>query len=243
MVRGVIGQWFSSGKSIFIYAPIAAIVVLGLWRSVKKLPLEMCLLGAIVVANTLFFARYQFWSGDWAWGPRYLQIVLPCLAAMAAPLMDSRFWTRALVGASILGFLFAALPAVATRFTVEFYRAYQAMPPPTIKGPPDWDHSYYALIWHTWHWQPILYHLRSLPGAISHTFDHVTNRFGPTPVTDFAVKPRFEFWWLRRRDLGSWAVVGFALLPLTSGAAGLRLLNRHLSSRRKPPAPRVVPGL
>ena len=90
IVRGVANQWFSSGKSIFLYAPIAIIVVCGLVRSVRKLPMEMLLLGALVVVNTLFFARVQFWSGDWAWGPRYLQIVVPCLAAMAAPLMDSR---------------------------------------------------------------------------------------------------------------------------------------------------------
>jgi hypothetical protein len=243
IMRGVIGQWFSSGKSIFLYAPIAVIVVLGLRRSLKKLPLEMSLLGAIVVANTLFFARFQFWSGDWAWGPRYLQIVLPCLAAMAAPLMDSRSWTRALVVASILGFLFSALPAVATRFTIEFYQAYKAMPPPTIKGPPDWDHSYYALAWHTLHWQPILYQLRSLPNAFSNTIDHVTNRLGPRPVTTFLGKPRFEFWWLRRRDLGGWAVTFFALLPVATAAAGLRLLNRHLGPRRKPRAKRVVSGV
>jgi hypothetical protein len=210
---------------------------------VKKLPLEMSLLGAIVVANTLFFARFQFWSGDWAWGPRYLQIVLPCLAAMAAPLMDSRFFTRALVVASVLGLLFSALPAVATRFTVEFYAAYKAMPPPTSKGPPDWDHSYYALVWHTLHWQPILYHLRSLPDAFSNTIDHVTSRFGPRPVTTFLGKPRFEFWWLRQRDLGGWAVAVFAFLPIATAAAGLRLLKRHLGSRRKPPAKRVAPGV
>jgi hypothetical protein len=243
IIRGVIGQWFSSGKSIFLYAPIAVIVVLGLRRSVKKLPLEMSLLGAIVVANTLFFARFQFWSGDWAWGPRYFQIVLPCLAAMAAPLMDSRFFTRALVIASILGFLFSALPAVATRFTIEFYEAYRAMPPPTVKGPPNWDHSYYALIWHTLHWQPILYNLRSLPDALSHTLNHVTNRSGPIPVTAVPGDPRFEFWWLRQRDIGGWAVAVFALLPIASAAAGVRLLNRHLGSRRKPPATGVAPAV
>ena len=230
IVRGVIGQWFSSGKSLFLYAPIAVVAVLGLWRSVRKLPLEMCLLGAIVVANTLFFARVQFWSGDWAWGPRYLQIVLPCIAAMAAPLMDARFWKRALVVLSVFGFLFAALPAVATRFTVEFYAAYAAMPPPTIQGPPNWDHSYYALIWHTWHWQPILYHLRHLPDAFSNTADHVTNALGPTPVSKAPGLPRLEFWWLRLRDLGWSALVFFALLAAATASAGVRLLNRYLGA-------------
>ena len=78
ITRGVVNQWFSLGKSVFFYAPVAIIVVLGLGRSCKRMPMEMILLGSIVVVNTLFFARVQFWSGDWAWGPRYMQIVLPC---------------------------------------------------------------------------------------------------------------------------------------------------------------------
>ena len=75
-MRGVVGQWFSSGKSLFLYAPIAIIVVL------RPVPLvqaradgDAACSARIVVVNTLFFARVQFWSGDWAWGPRYLQIV------------------------------------------------------------------------------------------------------------------------------------------------------------------------
>ena len=64
---------------------------------------------------------------------------------------------------SVLGLVFAALPAVLVRFTIIFYAAYASMPPPTVLGPPVWDHSYYALIWHTWHWQPIVYQLRLVP--------------------------------------------------------------------------------
>ena len=229
ILRGVVNQWFSSGKSVFLYAPVAIVVVCGLVRSVKRMPMEMALLGSIVVVNTLFFARVQFWSGDWAWGPRYLQIVIPCLAAMAAPLMDSPAWRRALIVAAGLGLLFAALPAVLVRFTPLFYAAYAAMPPPTIQGPKVWDHSYYALVWHTWHWQPILYQLRSLPHALSNSFDHVTSPLGPNPLNAAGIPrspngPRVELWWLRARDLGWTAVFMFALLPLAAAVVGARLL-------------------
>ena len=244
IVRGVAGQWLSSGKSIFLYAPIALVVVAGLVRSFKKLPMEMSLLASIVVVNTLFFARVQFWSGDWAWGPRYLQIVVPCLAAMAAPLMDSRAWRRALIGVSVLGLLFAALPAVLVRFTLVFWAAQQAMPPKSaILGPPVWDHSYYALVWHTLHWQQMLYQLRSLPHAIANSFDHVTNAHGPTPVNQlpscnhaipsscaFTKLPRFEFWWLRARDIGWTAVVLFTVFPAAAAAAGIAALRRYRRS-------------
>src|SRR5207249_9123608 len=163
ITRGVVNQWFSLGKSVFFYAPVAIVAVLGLVRSWKRMPMEIVLLGSIVAVNTVFFARVQFWSGDWAWGPRYMQIVLPCLAAMSAPLMVDRVWRRALAVLTALGFLFAAAPAVLVRYTIEFFAAQRAMPPPNvIQGPTDWDHSYYALIWHTVHWQPILYQLRHL---------------------------------------------------------------------------------
>jgi hypothetical protein len=238
IARGIAGQWFSSGKSIFFYAPIAIIVVCGLFRAFRRMPVEMALLGSLVIVNTLFFARVQFWSGDWAWGPRYLQIVLPCLAAMAAPLMDSRWWRYAVAGVGVVGFVVAALPAVLVRFTIIFYYAFAAKPPPSVQGPLDWDHSYYALIWHTLHWQPILYQLRALPHAFSNSLDHVTSRYGPPPVTRFPGKPRFELWWLRARDLGTTTVFLFALLPIGAAAAGVRLVRRA----PEPASPALAPA-
>jgi hypothetical protein len=231
IVRGVWNQWFSSGKSVFLFAPIAVIAVAGLVRSFRKLPMEMGLLAALVIVNTLFFARVQFWSGDWAWGPRYLQIVIPCIAAMAAPLMDSPQWRRALLGASVLGLLFAALPAVLVRFTIVWHAAYAAMPPASPAGPPVWDHSYYALVWHTAHWQQIGYQLRLLSDAWSNSLNHVTSPFGPTGVIKFP-EPRFEIWWLRVRDLGGTAVFVFAWAPVIVAGAGAQLLR---SARKTSP--------
>ena len=230
ILRGLAGQWISSGKSLFIFAPVAVVVVLGLGITLRKLPIEMCLLGALVLANTLFFARVQFWSGDWAWGPRYMQIVLPCLAAMAAPLMNRRVWRQALVCLSIFGLVFVALPAVLVRFRLIFAAAAHTMPPASISGPPNWDHSYYALIWHTLHWQQVLYQLRLLPHAVANSLNHVTNRFGPTPVTRPPGLPRIEFWWLRSRDIGWPAAIFFALWPVAAAVAGVRMLKGALSS-------------
>jgi hypothetical protein len=206
--------------------------------------MEMILLGSLVVVNTHFFARVQFWSGDWAWGPRYMQIVLPCLAAMAAPLMVDRAWRRALAALTVLGFFFAALPAVLVRYTIEFYAACSATRQCTVQGPTNWDHSYYALIWHTRHWQPILYQLRQLPDALTNSLSHVTSRLGPNPLNKFGIpaapgKPRFEMWWLRARDLSAGAVLLLALIPLGLIAAGVRALDRSLEtpedSRETPP--------
>jgi len=241
IVRGVVNQWFSLGKSVFFYAPVAIVAVVGLVRSWKRMPMEIILLGSIVVVNTLFFGRVQFWSGDWAWGPRYMQIVLPCIAAMAAPLMVDRVWRRALGTLTVLGFVFAALPAVLVRFTIEFYAALNAMPPPNrVLGPTNWDHSYYALIWHTRHWQPIGYQVRHLWDALINSLSHVTTPLGPNPVNRFGIpaapgKPRFEMWWLRARDLSAGAVLLLALIPLGLIGAGVRALDRSLETPSESP--------
>jgi hypothetical protein len=154
---------------------------------------------------------------------------------MAAPLMIDRGWRNALVVVSVLGFLFAALPAVLTRYTLEFYAAYRAMPPPSPQGPKIWDHSYYALIWHTEHWQPILYQVRHLWDAFTNSLSHVTSPLGPNPVNIHGIpaapdKPRFEMWWLRARDMGGAAVLLLALLPAAAVVAGIRALDRSLET-------------
>ena len=210
IVRGVVNQWFSSGKSLFLFAPIALVVVFGLVRAARKAPMEIALLGSLVVVNTLFFARVQFWSGDWAWGPRYLQIVVPCLAAMAAPLMDRRAWRRAFVVVSVLGFFFAALPAVLVRFTLVFYSADKA----DASGPR--SDRRFGITATTRSSGTRCTGSRSCIScacclhAFSNSLSHVTSPLGPAPVSTFLTTPRLEFWWLRARDLGTAAVLLFA---------------------------------
>ena len=159
----------------------------------------------------------------------YLQIVVPCIAAMAAPLMDRPAWRRVVVVVSVLGFFFAALPAVLVRFTLVFYSADKLMPSGPL-GPQVWDHSYYALVWHTLHWQQILYQLRLLPHTFSNSLSHVTSPLGPASVSTFLTTPRLEFWWLRACDLGTAAVLLFVIFPIAAAVAGVRMLNRYLDS-------------
>ena len=96
-----------------------------------------------------------------------------------------------------------------------------------------WDHSYYALVWHTLHFQPILYQLRHLPDAFSNSFDYVTTRVGPPGPTRFPGQPRLELWWLRVRDIGNAAALFFALLPATVAFVGVRMLRSYRRSQRE----------
>ncbi|MEO5766835.1 MAG: hypothetical protein ABIS92_00660 [Polyangia bacterium] len=84
---GLWGQLLSPGKSLFLYAPPLLLSVWAwprFWRQSRPAAAAMVLLIAPVV---LLYARYLFWSGDWAWGPRYLVFAMPVLVIPIAALL------------------------------------------------------------------------------------------------------------------------------------------------------------
>lgn len=46
----------------------------------------------LIVSCLFFFSKYEYWHGDWAWGPRYLLVITPFLIIPVAELFDSRAW-------------------------------------------------------------------------------------------------------------------------------------------------------
>jgi hypothetical protein len=83
IVVGVFGLWFSAGKGFLFYNPIVWLGLIGLlslWRRDRALA---ALIGLSVLIPTLFFARYDLWTGGWNWGPRYLLPLLPLLVLTA----------------------------------------------------------------------------------------------------------------------------------------------------------------
>jgi hypothetical protein len=83
------GFLFSPGKSVFLYTPPLVLALLGcvrFWRSQRWSALAMI---ATIVPVVLFYDRFPSWSGDWAWGPRYLVfavpvLLLPCISFLAS---------------------------------------------------------------------------------------------------------------------------------------------------------------
>jgi len=87
---GLWGQLFSPGKSVFLYTPwlIAALVGLCLeWRHNRGL---VSLVGFLWIAYLGFHASYQYWSGGWNWGPRFLLPVVPLATLGLARLWETR---------------------------------------------------------------------------------------------------------------------------------------------------------
>jgi hypothetical protein len=114
IIVGVFGLWLSAGKGLLLYNPIAWLGLIGLiplWRRDRALTV---LIGLLILIPTLFFARYDLWTGGWNWGPRYLLPLVPLLVLTAGVWVQvnpSRFRRAALLAACLLGFVLN-VPAV-----------------------------------------------------------------------------------------------------------------------------------
>jgi len=88
---GFLGPLFQPEKSIFLFDPLLvfAIVLLALlWR---RLTPEVRAYGAtallLLLAYISFYATYTVWSGDFAWGDRYVSTAVELVALIAVPLL------------------------------------------------------------------------------------------------------------------------------------------------------------
>ena len=79
--EGLFGLLLSPGRSLFLYAPVVAIGLVGLSRAPR---LAKILCAGTPLLHLLVVARWWSWEGSAAWGPRHLLTVLPLLVAPAA---------------------------------------------------------------------------------------------------------------------------------------------------------------
>jgi hypothetical protein len=86
---GFNGQIWSSGRGIIWYAPPLLLFPLGvvlLWR--RHWPTAaLCVLMFIV--HVLFYAKWWAWDGAGAWGPRFLNSILPFMVLPLAAFLDT----------------------------------------------------------------------------------------------------------------------------------------------------------
>ena len=112
-LAGLYGLLFSPGKSLFLYAPATLAASAGLpllWRRSRPLAALTALLS---VTYVLFHAPYNYWSGGWNWGPRFLLPAVPFLVLALAPLLEKGVnGGRVVVGALALTGLLVTLPAI-----------------------------------------------------------------------------------------------------------------------------------
>jgi hypothetical protein len=88
---GFFGALFAPEKSTFLFDPLLILMILVAavaWKrfspAVKAYVITACLL---LLAYISFYARYTVWSGDFAWGDRYVSTTAELVTLLAVPLL------------------------------------------------------------------------------------------------------------------------------------------------------------
>jgi hypothetical protein len=88
---GFFGALFAPEKSIFLFDPLLILTILLVavaWKRfspvVKAYEITGCML---LLAYISFYARFTVWSGDFAWGDRYVSTAVELVTLLAVPLL------------------------------------------------------------------------------------------------------------------------------------------------------------
>jgi hypothetical protein len=88
---GFFGALFTQEKSIFLFDPLLILAILVAilgWRRFKSdVRAYTIAAGLLLLAYICFYARYTVWSGDDAWGDRYVSTSVELAAILAVPLL------------------------------------------------------------------------------------------------------------------------------------------------------------
>jgi hypothetical protein len=88
---GFLGALFAPEKSIFLFDPLLVLAILLLFVHWKRLAPSVraysIATSIMLLAYICFYARYTVWSGDFAWGDRYVSTTVELIALIAVPLL------------------------------------------------------------------------------------------------------------------------------------------------------------
>ncbi|MGA8766256.1 MAG: hypothetical protein WB559_04500 [Candidatus Acidiferrales bacterium] len=88
---GFFGALFAPEKSIFLFDPLLVLVVIlsvVAWRHCRpEIRAYLIAFGALVLAYICFYATFTDWSGDYAWGDRYVSTAAQLMAFISVPLL------------------------------------------------------------------------------------------------------------------------------------------------------------
>jgi len=88
---GFFGALFQPEKSIFLFDPLlilTAVVAILLWKRFRpEIKAYLLALALLLFAYISFYARYTVWSGDFAWGDRYVSTTAELVSFISVPLL------------------------------------------------------------------------------------------------------------------------------------------------------------
>jgi hypothetical protein len=88
---GFLSPLLQPEKSIFLFDPllvVAIVVLIWLWKCLAPEVRAYGMTSLLLLLGYIsFYARYTYWSGDFAWGDRYVSTSVEMAALLAVPLM------------------------------------------------------------------------------------------------------------------------------------------------------------
>lgn len=231
MTVGLRGLLLSPGKSFFLYSPITILFIPTVLSFFRKRRAEALSFSLLILTYLLFHAKLRCWHGDWAWGPRYLLVLIPfTLIPIAGVLKDNpRPSLKIMRWSAILLFsigLLIQIAAVSVDYHWYFYET----------GLADYEKvagkEFFYLTtrpYFDWRYSPILYQFRYAVDAVKGVGERVA--FEGAKSGAIPHSPLFDFWWVYGYPLGmkSWIMVGVSLLTglmILSGRALLKEARR-----------------
>lgn len=89
--EGFLGPLFAPEKSIFLFDPLLVLMILlaaVAWKRFSPSVKAYIVAGfMLLLAYISFYARYTVWSGDFAWGDRYVSTAVELAVLLAVPLL------------------------------------------------------------------------------------------------------------------------------------------------------------
>jgi hypothetical protein len=88
---GLLGPFLAPAKSVFLFDPLfllALLLTAVLWKRLAP-PIQAFLVAAFIMLGTyiVFYGRYFWWAGDFAWGDRYISSAVELTTLLAIPLL------------------------------------------------------------------------------------------------------------------------------------------------------------
>jgi len=88
---GFFGALFKPEKSIFLFDPLLVLTIILAaitWRRLVPEVRAYAVTSLLLLLGYLaFYARYEYWAGDFAWGDRYVSTTVELAALLAVPLL------------------------------------------------------------------------------------------------------------------------------------------------------------
>ncbi len=123
-LNGLYGLIASPGAGILLFCPLLALLPWTIPHFRARRPFETALIGGLAFVYLVFYANFDYWSGQWCYGPRYLTALVPLLFLALPGWMESRGergW-RFVAPLAVAGLVVVLLGA-AVNYSYEYFAA------------------------------------------------------------------------------------------------------------------------